>query len=203
MDDRVVRDPDGARPGKGTAGRPGLRSPVDRDGKHRYSPRDGQAKRAGPEGLDGSVRSAASLGKDHQGFASVEEPYRLPRGPRIPGLEPHREGAQAPDHPAETRDIEEAVPCHVVHGPAHGYRHQGRISIRLVVRRDDDRAFGRNVVDSVEPEAEIGPAEGIEAGPREVENRSPHPATVHEAPRPQTGTANGGGFSARPRFHIA
>src|SRR5262249_4539508 len=66
-DDRMVRDPDGARPGEGTAGGPGPSSAVDRDGKHRYSPRDGEAKRAGPEGVDGSVRRATSLGKDHQG----------------------------------------------------------------------------------------------------------------------------------------
>src|SRR5205085_8635719 len=122
------------------------------------------------------------LGKDHQGVARAEQPHGLARGARVAPLDVDGKGAEEADEGAETGDLEEPAPGHVMNGPTDRDGDEGRIGEGLVVGRDDERARGRDVLRAVELEAEVETTEAVEAGAEHVEDGRAHAKSVACAP---------------------
>ena len=147
---------------------------ADRDRQHRHLERCRQTERAGLEALDSPGAGPLPLGKDHDDVARLEQPDRLPRRRRVGRVDARRKGAQAPDEPVEQGDLEEPVPRHVIDPAPDRDAHERWIGVGLMVRRDDDGPGGGNVLGAGQLETEVGAAEAVKAGPREIQEGRPH-----------------------------
>src|SRR3972149_3589525 len=96
---------------------------------------------------------------------------------RVSALRLQRERAEEPDQPAEERHREQPVPCHEVDRAARGKGDQRRIGVRDVIRRDDEWPFGRNVLDTLEANAEVPAPEEPDGRQKDLGPKQSH-ATI-------------------------
>src|SRR2546422_563612 len=166
----MIGDRDPSRAWKHPAGWPRLVAAGDRDRQHRDSQRRRETEGAELESLHAPGERSFPLGEDHDDVARLEQTDRLAHRRRIGRLHPDRKGPEPPDHPAEHRDLEEPAPGHVVDASADRDRHERRVGISLVVRRDDEGPVGGNVVGARQLENEVGTAEAAKSRASEIDD---------------------------------
>jgi len=133
-----------------------------------------EPKSAGLESLKPAIEAASSLGKDHDGLTTLEQPHAFPGGLRVGRLDVHGKRAKAADQPGEPENAEQYLPGHVVHGPADRDGDQNRVRVRHVVRNDDHRSRGGDVVHPFEANAEVGARAEPHGGADHVQDRRSH-----------------------------
>jgi hypothetical protein len=180
-DDRVIDDGEAAGARQPAAGRPGLVRADDGHGHDGHAERAGQPERAEAEALDPPVEAPAGLGEDHDRLPRAQEAHRGPGGARVGGVDVHRKGAQPANQPGEAAHAEQGAPRHVVDGPAHRNGREHRVGKRDMVRHDEERARGGNVVDPFEADAEVEAGSEPDDRPGGVDHGRAHGPIV---PRP-------------------
>jgi hypothetical protein len=151
---RVVGDGDASRARDAAPDRPGLERAGDRDRNHGDSGGKSDPERAWAEGPEAPVRRAATLRKDDERLAPLEDPESPPNGWAVLLGFLNRKGSSPSHERPQSPDPKERLECHVVERAVDRYRHEDRIHERDVVRRDDDPAHARDVLDALESDAE-------------------------------------------------
>src|SRR3989442_6973757 len=140
MERSVVRDGDPPGTRQEATRWPSVVTAGDRHRQHRGGERRRETEGARLETLDATVGASLALGEDHHHLPGLEEPDGLARRPRVGRLNLDGKRAEQTDEWPEEGDLEETAPCHVVDAPTDRNPNEPRISARLGVCRDHQRA---------------------------------------------------------------